>query len=147
MSELTRILPNDNMQGQLRRDDLVYPELSYKLIGILFEVHKNLGSQYQEKYYQRAIAIALKEQGIPFAEQVLVNLNFKGASIGRYFVDFLIADKIVLEIKTVSRLTLGDYKQVDGYLKALDKELAILVNFRTHNLTFRRVLNSAKAVH
>lgn len=131
---------------QPRRNDLLYPELSYQIIGALFEVHRELGNAYQEKYYQRALANGFTSRGIPFMEQVPVSLAFKEASIGRYFVDFLIDDKIILEIKAASRMALTDYRQVDGYLKALRKELGILANFRTQNLTFRRILNSSRAI-
>lgn len=130
------------MEPKLRRNDLLYPALSYQIVGVLFEVHRELGNRYQEKYYQRAVANGFRQCGLPFCEQVPVNLSFKSVPVGRYFVDFLINDKIVLEIKAVSRFTLSDYRQVDGYLKALRKELGIIVNFRSHDLTFRRVLNS-----
>lgn len=129
------------MGGNLRRGDLLYPELSYQIVGILFEVHRELGNRYQEKYYQRAVADGLRQCAIPFREQVPVKLSFKSVLVGRYFVDFLVSDKIILEIKAVSRLTLSDYHQVDGYLKALNKELGIIANFRSHDLTFKRVLN------
>ena len=55
---------------------LVYPELSYILMGILFEVHNKLGTKYQEKHYQRAIEIKLKELNIPYKREVKVNVKF-----------------------------------------------------------------------
>lgn len=129
------------MTRTLRRDDLVYPELSYEIIGILIRVHNELGNSYQEKYYQRAIAAGLTKMGIGFQEQVPVELTFDGVPIGQYRVDFMIDDKMVLEVKAISRLTVKDFRQVDGYLRALGKELGILANFRTANLVFHRILN------
>ncbi|TAL18961.1 GxxExxY protein [Patescibacteria group bacterium] len=120
---------------------LLYPELSYKIVGALFAVHKDLGNTYQEKYYQRAVVPAFDKIGVPYSEQVPIELHFKSASIGRYFVDFLIDGKIILEIKVVPRLTVQHYRQVDAYLKAMKKELGIIANFRSQSLIFRRILN------
>ncbi len=120
---------------------MIYPELSYQLIGILFEVHKRLGNRYQEKYYQRAVKAMLKKLGLKFKEQLPVNIVFDGKVIGKYFLDFLIENKIILELKTVPILRQQDYKQVKAYLKATRLELGIIANFSSKSLEFKRVLN------
>lgn len=91
------------MPKLLKRQDLIHPELSYKIIGILFEAYNDLGHGLQEKYYQRAVALRLKQVGIKFLQQVKVNLKFKNNNIGNYFLDFLIDDKNV-KIKTSTQL-------------------------------------------
>ena len=78
---------------------VVHKELSFKIIGILFEVYNNLGYGYQEKYYERAIEKYFKDRKIKFKRQALFNIAIKGEIIGRYYLDFLVEDKIVLEIK------------------------------------------------
>lgn len=60
---------------RVRKDDLLFPELSYQLIGVLFDVHNTLGYGYQEKYYQKAIAASLKRIQIPFREQALIEIK------------------------------------------------------------------------
>lgn len=120
---------------------VIYPELSYQIIGILFEVHKRLGNRYQEKYYQRAVKATLKKLGLKFREQLPVNIVFDGKVIGKYFLDFLIEDKIILELKTVPILKQQDYKQVKAYLKASGLKLGIIANFSSKSLEFKRVLN------
>jgi GxxExxY protein len=75
---------------------LVYPELSYILMGILFEVHNKLGTKYQEKHYQRAIEIKLKELNIPYKREVKVNVEFGKENLGEFFIDFIIKNKIIL---------------------------------------------------
>lgn len=57
---------------------LVYPELSYKLVGILFEIHTELGNRYQEKYYQRAVEVKLKNNKISFKKEINVDLKIDG---------------------------------------------------------------------
>ncbi len=80
--------------------ELLYPELSYQITGILFSVHNRfLEEGYQEKHVQRAVAIALTDNRIKFREQIMVPLLFKGKRVGCYFINFAIEDKIVLELK------------------------------------------------
>jgi len=119
---------------------LVEKELSYKIIGILFDVYNNLGGGYQEKYYQRAVSQEFKNRDIKFKEQISIPLSFKGISIGRYFFDFLIEDKIILEIKVANKFYIRDVKQVLAYLKATNTSLGILANFNRNNLQFKRIL-------
>src|SRR3990167_7242105 len=101
----------------VRRKDLLYPGLSYQVIGILFEVFNTLGYQYQEKYYQRAISKDLKELGLKFKEQVIEPLEYKGQSIGRYVFDFLIENKVMLEIKRGNAFSPKDIRQTVAYLE------------------------------
>ncbi|MBL7159486.1 GxxExxY protein [Candidatus Microgenomates bacterium] len=121
--------------------ELIYKKLSYKIVGILFDVYNKLGPDYQEKYYQRAIKATLEENKISFKRELPVNLQFGSAKIGRHFVDFVIDDKIVLEIKKVRKLLPKDFKQALTYLKSLNKKLGILANFNRDKLEYRRIIN------
>jgi len=120
---------------------LLYPELSYKIVGILFDIYNELGGGYQEKYYQRAIAKRFNKERVDFTEQICVPLKFDYEKIGQYFLDFLIEGKIVLEIKVSSRFYLRDIRQVLGYLKAANLKLGILASFTRNGLIFKRVIN------
>ena len=124
------------------KDKLIYPELSYILTGILFEVHNKLGTKYQEKHYQRAIEIKLKELKIPYQKELGVDINFENEKIGKLFIDFLIDNKIVLEIKKTPVITKDHIKQVLRYLNALNLKLGIIANFQHKKLDYVRVLNS-----
>ncbi len=120
---------------------LVYPELSYKIVGILFEVHKRLGGGFEEKYYQKAVEKLLKDNGIEYDKELMANITFASDTIEKYFLDFLIEKKIILELKTVPTLLPIHFKQVRSYLKVKQLELAILANFRGQSLVYERVLN------
>ena len=122
--------------------NLIYPELSYKIIGILFDIHNELGNRYQEKYYQRAVEVSLKHQNIAYKKELSMNLTFKEENIGKYFLDFLIEEKLVLELKAKPAFTKIDYKQVEAYLHAYKLKLGILVNFYGQSLEYKRILNS-----
>ena len=125
----------------MRRKDLVYPELSYKIIGILFEVYNSLGYGYKEKYYQKAIAPCLRECKLAFEEQVPAKIRFRNSIIGKVFLDFLIENKIILEIKKTDRFSKKEISQVYGYLKATNLKLGILAHFTKDGIKYRRILN------
>lgn len=122
---------------------IVYPEFSYKIVGLLFEVHSELGNRYQEKYYQRALEIKLKKNNIPFKREIAVDLLIEGEIIGKYFLDFLLNDKIIVELKAKPILTKTDYRQVRGYLQSTKLKLGILANFYGESLQYKRILNNS----
>ncbi|MBI4037607.1 GxxExxY protein [Candidatus Curtissbacteria bacterium] len=126
----------------MNANKVIYKELSYKLVGVLFNVHKKLGGKYQEKYYQRAVEKALNSEEISFKKELSVDLKFKGEKIGKYFLDFLVEDKVVLELKATPFFHPDDFRQILGYLKAKRLKLGILANFRGRKLTYKRILNS-----
>jgi len=121
---------------------IIYPELSYKIVGILFEVHTALGNRYQEKYYQRAVEVKLKKEKIPYVREIAVDLMIDGEKIGKYFLDFLIDGKIIVELKVKSALVKNDFKQISAYLKASGLKLGLLVNFYGNSLEYKRILNN-----
>lgn len=121
---------------------IIQKELSYKIMGILFSVHSQLGNRYQEKYYQRAIEEALKESGLQYGKELEVDLRYNNKRIGKYFLDFLIEGTLILEIKAVPNFRPKDFTQVLAYLRANNLELGILANFRTERLVYKRILNS-----
>jgi len=120
--------------------ELIHGELSYKIIGVLYKIYNTIGPGFQEKYYQRAIAKVFEKEKIPFLEQVKVNLDINGTYIGRYFIDFVIDHRIVLEIKSKNSFSLKDIKQVLGYLKKSGIEVGLLVAFSSETLKIKRIL-------
>lgn len=122
--------------------DLVYPELSYKIVGILFEVHNRLGGSFEEKYYQRAIEKLFKDNSIKFDKELKANIMFEEDKIGRFFLDFLVDNKIVLELKAVPKLLPIHFRQIRSYLKVKKLKLGILANFRGEKLVYKRILNA-----
>lgn len=122
-------------------DGIIYKELSYKLMGILFKIHRSLGSTYQEKYYQLAIEIALKEEQVLYNREVMIKLQYNGESIGKYYLDLVIDGKIALEVKTVPLIAKEYINQVLAYLDSADLKLGIIANFRTQRLTYKRLVN------
>lgn len=123
------------------RKNILFPELSYEIIGCLFEVYNELSGGYQEKIYQKAVARCLATHAIRYVEQASYHIRFRGKVIGVYFMDFVIEDKIVLEIKRGNYFVKNNIKQVENYLKATNLQLAILANFTNLNVKYIRILN------
>lgn len=110
-------------------------------MGILFDVHATLGNRYQEKYYQRAVEVAFDKANIRYEKQISVCLSYAGKNIGKYILDFIVENKIVVELKTVPSFSKEDIRQVLGYLKSTGLPLGILANFSSPMLTYKRILN------
>ena len=110
--------------------ELIYKEESYKIIGACFEVYKEMGCGFLEPVYQECLEKELALQGIPFDAQKIVELNYKGQKLDKiYKPDFLCFDKIIIEIKAVSKLNNEFRAQIINYLNATNMRLGLLINF------------------
>ena len=123
--------------------NLIYADLTFKLRGILYKTHNKLGRYCNEKQYADQIEKYLKEENILYEREKIIPKMFEGEKTGRNKADFIIAGKIVLEIKTKRMLLKEDYYQLKRYIVAINKKLGILVNFRALYLNPKRVLNSS----
>lgn len=123
-------------------ENLVYRELSYKINGILFAVHNELGRFCNEKQYCDLIEKYLKKFDLKYEREKVLPPAFENELKGRNKIDFLIEDNIILEVKAKKITITEDYYQTKRYLAALNKKLGILVNFRKKFIIPKRVLNS-----
>jgi GxxExxY protein len=128
------------MRGNLG-ENVVYPELSYQLMGIAFEIHNILGPGFTENIYEAAFVKELWLKQIPFEQQFPVQVCYKDEIIGVYRLDLLIDHKIVIELKAVSELNDLFKQQTLSYLKAGDYRLGILMNFGSRRLQHTRIPN------
>ncbi|MBI5620640.1 GxxExxY protein [Candidatus Gottesmanbacteria bacterium] len=117
---------------------VVYEELSYKIIGLGFAVQKELGNIHTEIVYQKSFEIALKNQEIPFEREKRLPVIFQGKNVGLYVPDFVIDDKIIVEIKALEMLPYKASVQLSYYLKTTGYRVGILLNFGSRRLQVRR---------
>jgi len=120
---------------------LIYSDLSYKILGMLFEAWNDIGFGHKESFYQKAVAINLENASLKFEEQLPVNIKYKGKKIGIYYFDYLIEDKIVLELKVRNYFSKKDIEQLYSYLKARDLKLGIIAHFTRAGVKFKRIVN------
>ena len=123
------------------KDRVIYRELSYRVMQAMFEVHNTLGPGFVENVYEEALAYELEMRDIPFERQKKVTVHYKGRVIGTHRLDFVVNDKIVLELKAVSALTDVFKQQTLSYLKATGLRLGILINFGTTRVEYVRIAN------
>ena len=132
----------DSNVKSVGKKKILLPNLSYKIMGVLFKVHNELGPSFLEKYYQRGIDKELKISKLKFKKEAPVEIQYKSESIGRYFLDFVIEDLIILEVKAQQYYTPKFFKQALAYLRQTNLPLAIIANFRGDKLRYKRIVNS-----
>ena len=120
---------------------LVYKKESYKIVGKCFEVYNNLGTGFLEIVYKDALEYEFKMANIPFEREVEYTVNYKDITLQhKFYADFIVYDKIILEIKAVSNITDEHIAQVINYLKVSGSKLGLLVNFGKLKLNYKRLV-------
>jgi len=121
--------------------ELLYKEETFKIIGLCMEVHRELGKGHDEVIYKDSLEIEFSRNGIAFAREKEYKIIYKGVVLPhRYFADFVVEDKILLEAKALEKLTDSHVRQVLNYLAASKLKLGLLVNFGSDSLEWRRVV-------
>jgi GxxExxY protein len=121
-----------------------YSELTSKIIGASMQVHKILGSGFQEVIYQRALAIELQENNIVFEREKEMPIFYKEQHIGTRRVDFLVEGVVSVELKALTHLEDVHLAQAINYLEAYNIEIGLLINFGAKSLEFKRLINKVK---
>ena len=120
----------------------LYKDLTYKIIGALYEVHNELGSVHKESIYHKAVVLEFKLRGLDYAEEPQLPVEYKGKKIGVYKPDFIIENKVILEIKVVPMITKSMFDQIFYYIRGTKYKLVLLANFGTSRLTIKRRIYS-----
>ena len=118
-----------------------YSELTGKIIGCAMTVHKILGNGFQEVIYQRALEIEMSLCNIPAQREFPMTIFYKNRPIGSRRVDFLVNEKISVELKAISQLEDVHLAQAINYLEAYNLEIGLLINFGETSLNFKRLTN------
>ena len=123
--------------------ELLYKDEVFKLIGFCMEIHRELGKGLDEVIYKDALVVELQRAQIPFARERKYEVVYKGIILPHsYFADFVIADKILFEVKAVEKLSDAHTKQVLNYIAASKLALGLLVNFGGDSLEWKRIVLS-----
>ena len=125
--------------------DLIYKEESYKIIGTCFDVYNNLGPGFLEIVYKDALEYEFKKLQIPFEREKKYEINYKEIVLPhKFFADFVVYDKIILEVKSVAGIVDEFIAQAINYLKVSNNKLALLVNFGELSLKYKRIVLEEK---
>lgn len=113
---------------------------TYKILGLCMEVHNNLGHGFLEIVYKDALEIEFKRNQIPFEREKEYPVNYKGIQLPhRFFADFIVYEKIILEVKGVNGIHDEHVAQSINYLKVSKNQVALIVNFGEPKLRFKRI--------
>ena len=119
---------------------LLYEKETEKILKACFEVHNELGNGFLEAVYQEALEKEFIIQKIPYEREKLLPIMYKGELLSKeYYADFVCYGKIIVELKAVSRLENEHKAQVINYLKAMNKEIGLLINFGKSSLQWERI--------
>lgn len=119
--------------------------LTYKVIGCAMEVHNTLGNGFQEVIYQRCLAIEFERAGISFVREAEQPLYYKDERVGTRRADFIVEDKLVIELKAVIKLEDVHLAQAKNYLSAYNFETGLLINFGSASMEYKRIYREIKS--
>ena len=109
--------------------DMLHKELTDKIIACFYKVYTNLGYGFLEKVYENSMLYELNKNGLKAISQYPVKVNYDGVSVGEYFADIIVEDKVIIELKASANLVPENILQLQNYLKATNIEVGLLLNF------------------
>jgi GxxExxY protein len=117
-------------------------ELTSEIINTFYTVYNVLGYGFLEKVYENAMVLELKKRGLKVQQQVPIKVKYKETTVGEYFADILVEDKVILELKAAEAISEAHIAQTINYLKATRKEVGLVFNFGPKPTFERRVYTS-----
>jgi GxxExxY protein len=118
---------------------VVHDELTYKVTKCCFKVHNTLGNGFQEVIYQRCLAIELDKAQLSFGREIEQTIYYEGQDVGTRRADFIVENKVIIELKAVIRLDDVHLAQVKNYLVAYNFDIGPLINFGSLSLEYKRI--------
>lgn len=119
---------------------IIYQEESYQIMGVLFDIQNNLGGGFSEIVYKDALEYEFSIQNIPFEREKEYSVKYKETILKhKFYSDFVVYDKIIIEVKSCDSINENHIAQCINYLKVSGNKLAILVNFTKDNLEYKRI--------
>jgi GxxExxY protein len=121
-----------------------HQELTQKIIKAAHNVHNELGHGFLERVYHNAMVLELRKMGLDVASEKPISVYYDGQTIGEYFADIVVADKVILEIKAVQAVNPAHEAQLVNYLKATSIDVGLLLNFGGSLEVKRKIFKTAR---
>ena len=121
-------------------DEILYQDLTGKIIGVCLEVHHELGHGFLESVYENALVIALRDSGLKVGRQVRFDVRFRDQTVGDFVADLIVENTVIVEIKAAGQLRPEHEAQVLNYLKATGIRVGLLVNFGKPKMEIKRFI-------
>ena len=120
---------------------MVMDELTYRIIGCAMKVHNTLGNGFQEVVYQRCLAIEMERAGLDFSREVEQPIHYDGIVVGTRRADFIVANRVVVELKALTALDNVHIAQAKNYVVAYGFPVGLLINFGARSVEHKRIYN------
>ena len=116
-----------------------YSKLTEQIIGIAIKVHKEIGPGFREKYYQRAMYLELQKTILKFEREKKIRIPYGNVTLGYHIIDLIVENKVVVELKSMKKLTEVEVGQLTSYLKLAKCEIGLILNFGQPKIEIKRV--------
>jgi len=116
-----------------------HSRLTEQIIGLAIKVHKQIGPGFREKYYQRAIYLELQKTDLKFEREKKIRIPYGKVTLGYHIIDFIIENKVIVELKSIKELTGVEIGQLTTYLRLTYYKIGLLLNFGQPTLEIKRV--------
>ena len=120
------------------QEKIIYKELSYKVVGCFYKIYDTFGPGHKEDIYHKSLCIEFEKNDIQYISKKKLSIEYEGKKVGIYEPDFIIENRIIIEIKSVMTMPKVFEKQLYYYLKASGYKLGYLVNFGSDKIDIRR---------
>jgi GTP-binding protein LepA len=131
---------NADNEETAQKPELLYEEITYKIRGAAFKIYNSLGPGHKENIYQNSFALELAKSNLSFEREKKIEVTYDGEEVGIYQPDFVVEEKVVIELKALPFLGNPPKKQTRYYLKGSDYKLALLINFGAEKLEIERII-------
>ena len=122
-----------------QKNEFLYPEETHVIIGCSFEVLNEIGHGLHEKIYENALAVEFELRDIPYSQQKEFGVLYKTVPVGKYVPDLISYDKIVVDTKTIEKITEHERGKMLNYLKITGLKVGLIINFKNAKLEWKRV--------
>lgn len=126
----------------MNADERRFDEVSFAINGCAIDVLNSVGHGFHEKIYENALVIALKKRGLIFSQQRQFPISYEDQEVGVFIPDLVVNDSVIIELKTIDKITHHEVGQVMNYLKASSLNLGLILNFKHAKLEWKRVVNN-----
>ena len=126
---------------------LKYEEITKAVIGCAFEVINELGTGFLESVYEKALLLALRQQGLLVTAQHSVKVMFRKECVGDFYADLFVEEKVIVELKAVKAIAPEHQAQIINYLNATGIEVGLLINFGNPKLEYKRFTRNKNLIH
>ena len=120
--------------------DLIQSELTYKIIGCAMRVHGEVGRGLREKTYERALCVEFRHAGLNFAQQAPCPVYYRGEVVDEYIPDLDIESSVLVDAKTIDRITDAERGQMLNYLRITQRSIGLIINFKHESLEWERIV-------